>query len=133
MKAWSVRLGLCVAVILASTSLVGCPVLSFQFLFQNDGDYPVIGLFIEPGFVPNDAVNLLSEPVQPGTEIVIDRIFPRGLAYEAVAVFDVDGNLFEEIPPTIDTSALGEPWVTYYAYYGEDGSHGSGYSYGLPN
>jgi hypothetical protein len=132
MKAWSLRLVLSAAVILSATLLSGCPQLSFQFLFQNDGDYPVIGLYIEPDFVPANAVNLLTEPVPPYTDVVIDRIFARGLDYAVIVVFDVDGVDEEVVPPIVDTSSLGEAWITLHAHIRQNGSYGGGYSYGLP-
>ncbi|MFP4501435.1 MAG: hypothetical protein ACLFTT_10590 [Candidatus Hydrogenedentota bacterium] len=129
MKAWSLRLVRAATVILSATLLSGCPELSFQILFENDGEFPVTELYIEAGAVSEDAVNVLSEPVQPGTELLLDRIFARGPVYEAIAVFVVDGE-HVELPQTIETAGLGDGFITYTVGYSAEGNWGTGYWWG---
>jgi hypothetical protein len=130
MKAWSLRLVLAAAVILSATLLSGCPELSFQILFKNYGDYPVVALYIEAGEVPDDAVSVLSEPVQPGTNLLLDRIFAQGPVHKAIAVFDT-GDGFAELPQTIYTAGLREGYITYEVYYRDENNWSSGYWWGM--
>ncbi len=129
MKAWSVRFVLAATVILSATLLSGCPELSFRILFKNEGEFPVTALYIEAGAVSDDAVNVLSEPVQMETELLLDRIFARGPVYEAIAVFDVDG-VQVELPQTIYTAGLGEGYITYDVYYSDEDNWSTGYFWG---
>ena len=117
---------------LLGTLLSGCPGASFQVYYQNAGDYPVVGVFIEPNAVTEDALNLIQAVVPAGGEVLLGTYFPTGLVYEAITVFDVDGTYVQVGPRVIDTSALSGAYVTYYAMIRSDGATGSGYSYGLP-
>ncbi len=60
-----------VCLVLAAGLLSGCPLPTFQALFKNTGDYPVVGVFMEEGTVSNEAVNLLSVAVPAGGEVVL--------------------------------------------------------------
>jgi hypothetical protein len=118
--------------LLSGMLLSGCPGASFQVWFQNAGDYPVVGVFIQPNAVNEDAPNLIQAEVPAGNQILLGSYFPTGFVYEAITVFDVNGTLVAVGPQMIDTSALGGAYVTYYALYRTDGSTGSGYNYGQP-
>lgn len=127
------RLFSCLAVAFLFVPLLsGCPGASFQVIFQNEGDYPVVGVFIEPEVVTEDAWNLIQAVVPAGGQVTLDTYFPTGGVYEAITVFDKDGTYVPVGPRTIDTSALSGIYVTYYAMLRTDGATGSGYNYGAP-
>ncbi len=137
MKRFAVRAGVSMFALGVLAVVSGCPARGFQIFLVNGGDFPVVGVYITPVDDDEWGDNRLDSIVPAGQSVLLSWEFAKGAVYDVAVVYDLapntaDGNLVP-LYTKIDTSALSGDYVTLSATYKQDGSHGSSYTYGLPD